>query len=97
MPEINPNGEEGASTPMNPANQPVPASGLPGAAGNKPAPDLPHTTRVLPEPNVPASWQDPVRMIRTILDLWVIDPQSAEEVHRFATEKLVAVSMRNGG
>jgi hypothetical protein len=91
MAEINPHGEEGVPTPMTPTDQPVPAVGITGTQGSKPAPPEPHTMTNPPpgpRPVTPASWTDGQRIIRTIMALYTESPTLAEEVRAFAQEKL---------
>lgn len=91
MPREAPAGDDSPGEKMTTRTDAPPS--LPGDQGSKPPPPLPHTkhSQAGPRPFTPGTWEDPVRIIRTILDLYETHPEEAAEVARFAQEKLVKV------
>jgi hypothetical protein len=72
-------------TPMTPTTPPNPPA-LPGA--DKPGGTLPYTQQGGPRGQVPASWEEAVRFMRTMLDIYEANKVKAQELAKIAREEL---------
>ncbi len=93
---MHPSVGEGPGTPMDttPVGTPPPLPGVGPNAPTQPPPYGPPGTEkpTSPPAPVPAFWQDPVRIIRAILDLWEKSPKDALEAHAFVQAKLAKIA-----
>lgn len=80
------------------SNTPLPTGGqstrpAPGVGTtDAPKPVLPGMQPQGPRPSEPATWNDPLRIMRDLIDLYLKDPKRAGEVKDFVNQKMAEIA-----